>query len=166
MNCDLLFLLYCRRVIITVQDNVWKQKWETWFDMGGADGSFGLQCIFNVECTIAMMSLSGMCWRDVAGRSCSYIYIYIYMIGQIFKALLELVFSFLGNSTILWWAQFSPFDRRCTVHLQYRLYFHYKHVSLCSEDGHYISTQLVFWRSVIPTQRQNIETCLTLSLHY
>lgn len=138
-----------------------ENKWKTWFDMGGADGCFGLQCIFNVECTIAMMSLSGMCWRDMAGRSCSH----IFMIGQIFKALLELVFSFLSNNTILWWAQLSPFDRCCTVHLQYRLCLYYKHVSLCSEDGHYFSTQLVFWRSVIPTQKQNIETRLTLLLH-
>jgi len=99
-----------------------ENKWKTWFDMGGADGSFGLQCIFNVECTIAMLSLSGMCWRDMAGRSCSH----IFMIGQIFKALLELAFSFLSNNTILWWAQLSPFDRFCTVHLQYRLYLYYK----------------------------------------
>jgi len=74
--------------------------------MGGAGGSFGVHCIFNVECTIAMMSLSGT-W--LGGAVVIYIYIYIYhtyicicMIGQIFKALLELMFSFFGNNTMLW----------------------------------------------------------------
>lgn len=102
----------------------------------------------------------------LGGSVVIYIYICICMLGQIFKALLELVFSFFGYNNMLWWAQLPPFDRCCTVHHQYRLYLYYEHVSLCSEDGHYFSTQFVFWRSVIPIQRQNMETYLTLLLHY
>jgi hypothetical protein len=67
-----------------------------WSYVGGAVGSKSLQFIFNVECTVTMMSLS----KDVLkGQLGGAVVIYICMIGQIFKALLGLVFSFLGNDT-------------------------------------------------------------------
>lgn len=135
-----------------------ENKWKNWFDVGIAGRTKDLLCIFNVECTITMMSSSGMCWRDVDGRSCSHIYsTHICMIGQIFKALLVFMYSLWSNNTILWWAQLPLCNRCCAVHVQCRLNLYYKHASLCSEDGHYFSTQLVLWRSVIPTQRCHME---------
>lgn len=76
VNCDLLFLPYCRNNIIILQDNVWTQKWKDLVLCGWC--SWKLNPAVYFECGMHRnydVIVKG-CVKGTAGRSCSHIYLY------------------------------------------------------------------------------------------